>query len=803
MRQSLLRAGILALAFSARVSSQEPLLPATGVSSGLAVHLGTTDGELEATLAAGGKMLVHGLALEDGALAASRHTLQARGLYGLASVEKGGLDSLPYADNLAALVVADTSLKGFSDREVMRVLRPEGVALLRKDGRWTTLRKPRPREMDDWTHFDYGPEGNGVSHDRLIRPATHVQWSFGAQPVALGGNPAGYRVFTGFRVSGSRAFFEWADGADKKARETFYSARDAFSGLPLWTQGEKVSSGRKEWQFVARGDRLYTYLEARGPLVALDAGTGRTVLTYDQGGRLTDEPELTTLRVLDGAVVETAGDTLYVMDAATGALRWKHAEEGRLLLFTSAAPAEGKVFAVVAEDRKLGGFGRWPFIKAIAIVCLDLATGKPRWRNVDVAGSDIGQLVYADGALAIFGAGAIGGSKEPTIGRIDASSGKLLWHTTFKTAYNRFGYNLLVRDGTLYYADAWRIYALDAQTGTETRPFDDGGYNMRCNRFSATDDWLIYGYVALVDRSWGGVYQSVTRGGCAQGMVPANGMMYFTPQACRCFTMLRGHLALSSEPLRGPLPDSERLDRGPFPAEPIPEKAARLPDGPVAADWTRPPRSLLGRSLGEEGGGLETEPVHADGRAYVARIHEHRMEARDASGRVLWCVTAGARITGPPLVRDGFVYFGSHDGCVYAVRATEGRVAWRFRAAPYERKYVANSQLESSWPVFGVTIHEGLLCFSAGLHPEVGGGIYAYGVDPASGELKWKKTIRKDPFPLEGTSKRPMPVVPNRILNDALRSEGGDLVLPGLSFSPRTTDEELKAKIEAPIPKRK
>jgi len=799
----LLRAGLLAVLLSSGLSSQEDLLREAGVTGGLAVHLGATDGDLEASLAKGGRMLVHGLALDDAALAASRGTLQARGVYGLASVEKGILDPLPYADNLAALVVADASLRGFSEREVLRVLRPEGVALLRRDGRWTKRSKPRPKEMDDWTHFDYGPEGNGVSHDRLIRPATHVQWSFGAQPVVLGGNPAGYKVFTGFRVSGSRAFFEWTDGAEKKTRETFYSARDAFSGLPLWSLGEKVSAARKEWQFVARGDRLYTFLEARGPLVALDAGTGKLALTYDQGGRLTAEPELTTIRVFDGTVVESAGDSLYTMEAATGALRWKYSEEGRLLLFTTSAPADGKVFAVVAEDRKLGQFGRWPFIKAVAVVCLDLATGKLLWRNVDVAGSDIGQLVYADGALAIFGSGAIGGSKEPTIGRIDASSGRLLWHTTFKTAYNRFGYNLLVRGGTLYYADAWRIYALDAQTGTETRPFDDGGYNMRCNRFCATDDWLIYGYVALVDRSWGGVYQSVTRGGCAQGTVPANGLMYFTPQACRCFTMLRGHLALSSEPLREPLPDTERLDRGPFPVEPVPQKEGRLPDGPVAADWTRPPRALLGRSLGEEGGGLETEPVVAGGRTYVARIHEHRMEAREASGRVVWSVTAGARITGPPLVRDGFVYFGSHDGWVYAVREAEGRLAWRFRAAPYERKYVANNQLESSWPVFGVTIHEGLLCFSAGLHPEVGGGIHAYGVDPASGDLKWKKTIRKDPFPLEGASKRPPPVVPNRILNDALRSEGGDLVLPGLTFNPRTTEEELKAKIEAPVPKRK
>src|SRR5689334_4940484 len=101
----LLLAGFGPLLLSTGLSSQENLRRKAGVTSGLAVHLGTTDGELEASLAVDGRMLVHGIAFEDGALAASRRTLQARGLYGLASVEKGTLDRLPYADNLVNLLV--------------------------------------------------------------------------------------------------------------------------------------------------------------------------------------------------------------------------------------------------------------------------------------------------------------------------------------------------------------------------------------------------------------------------------------------------------------------------------------------------------------------------------------------------------------------------------------------------------------------------------------------------------------------------------------------------------------------------
>ena len=80
---------------------------------------------------------------------------------------------------------------------------------------------------------------------------------------------------------------------------------------------------------------------------------------------------------------------------------------------------------------------------------------------------------------------------------------------------------------------------------------------------------------------------------------------------------------------------------------------------------------------------------------------------------------------------------------------------------------------------------------------------FVYGVEPATGSLKWKKLIRKGPVVLEGTKKRPPPVVPNRVLSGALRSEGGSLILPGLSFEPTTTDDDLRSKLEVPAPKKK
>jgi outer membrane protein assembly factor BamB len=821
-------------ALGAEAATGDKIIEATGICAGLAVHLGTTDGALEIHLAGGGRMLVHGLALDGASLAAARQAIRAKGLYGLASVEKAAaLDPLPYAENLVNLLVADLDALGPKAPpmpEILRVLAPGGAAFLGKGGAWTRTVKPRPKEMDDWTHFDYGPEGNAVSHDALVRPATFVQWTVGVQTIKLGGNPAGFRVYTSTRVAGGRVFFEWG-AAEKGKRENWYDGRDAFNGLPLWSV-KNTAGGRKDWQFVAGPGRLYAFLEDRGPLVALDAETGRVVRTFDQGGRLAEPSHGTALRLCGGTLLETSGNALYALDAASGALKWKYVEDKGNLFFPSATAKDGRVFAAVAEAVTRGS-ARWPVAKASAIVCLDLASGKPVWRCTEIDGFYVGQLVYDNGSLALFGSGAIGGGEEPFIGNLRASDGKLLWHATYQKKYNRFGYNLLVRDGAIYYADAWRLYAHAMQTGEETRPFDDGGYNMRCNRLTATDAYFIYGFGTFVDRAWRGTFPSISRGGCAMGGFPANGLMYYTPNACGCITEVRGHIALSSEPVREPVPDEKRLEvvdgrktagdaagdarrprqEGGMPTPPLrghvfqegdsvpgepraghatpadqasPENSGTspLPALPIAADWLRQDRAPA----------METPPVASGNGTLVAVIHEHRLEARDAAGKVRWSFTAGGRISAPPVLHDGLCLFGSHDGWVYAVRAADGSPLWRFLAAPYEHKTVAYGQLESSWPVYGVVIHGGRVCAAAGTHPEVGGGIYIYGLDPKTGRLAWKKVLRRSPVVADGKGKTT--IRPNRVLGDVLKSDGQTLSLPGLAFTPETADAELQKKVD-------
>ena len=62
------------------------------------------------------------------------------------------------------------------------MLCPNGVAIFTTDqGQLTKdkLVKPRPQEIDDWTHYLHDPSNNAVAHDSAISFLTRMQWNAG------------------------------------------------------------------------------------------------------------------------------------------------------------------------------------------------------------------------------------------------------------------------------------------------------------------------------------------------------------------------------------------------------------------------------------------------------------------------------------------------------------------------------------------------------------------------------------------------------------------------------------------------
>ena len=59
-------------------------------------------------------------------------------------------------------------LEELSADEITRVLVPNGVAYVREGTTWKKTIKPRPKNIDEWTHYLHGSDGNAVAHDDVV-----------------------------------------------------------------------------------------------------------------------------------------------------------------------------------------------------------------------------------------------------------------------------------------------------------------------------------------------------------------------------------------------------------------------------------------------------------------------------------------------------------------------------------------------------------------------------------------------------------------------------------------------------------
>ena len=89
-----------------------------------------------------------------------------------------------------------------------------------------------------------------------------------------------------------------------------------------------------------------------------------------------------------------------------------------------------------------------------------------------------------------------------------------------------------------------------------------------------------------------------------------------------------------------------------------------------------------------------------------------------ATGKAIWAFHTDGPVRLPPTAEGGNVYFGSDDGRVYCVRASDGSPVWKYRAAPADRVVPSNGKLISLWPCrTGVLVADGKAYFAASLLP--------------------------------------------------------------------------------------
>ncbi len=755
---------------AARGSEAERILEATRVTGGLVVHVGCGDGNLTAALGVSGRYLVHGLDADSANIEKAREHIRARTLSGSVSVEQWPGKHLPYADNLVNLLVSK-DLNGIPMTEVMRTLRPLGVAYLKVGGEWTRTIKAWPSEMDEWTHYLRDATGNAVARDTLVAPPRHLQWV--AKPLWCRSHEVDSGVSALVSARG-RVFYILDEGLTGVTDERLPAqwslvARDAFNGVLLWKRAlphwgwrewKKAELEGKNWatlrgqrtrspdtlakRLVAEGDRVYVTLGYRAPVSVLDAATGEIVRTCAEtsgadeilstNGTLVICVRDLPLRATTRPSSDTAAERLVAIQAETGDVLWRH--RARRIVPLSSAIEGGRVFF---NDRE-------------AIVCLDLTTGAELWRVPGKAAK--GRLWRSAHTLVAHNGVVLWLGPKKLVAR-SAETGKTLW-----TAPGAKGPgaasppDLFVAVGLVWYGRDGT--GRDPMTGEVRRTVEapnliSPGHHFRCYRSKATDRYLLWpkrGVEFLDLRAENHARHDWLRATCRLGFMPCNGLLYMPPHQCFCYpgVKLTGFNALAGRMLGGrtqPEDASTRLKEGP-----AYKTAMGDPNGADAQDWPTHRRDhtrsgsttsavpvRVDRLWHAELSGRIAQPVVAAGRLFVASVDTHTVHALDAKdGKPLWSHTAGGRVDSSPTIHQGRVLFGAADGWVYCLRAADGELVWRFRAAPEARRVVAFGQLESAWPVHGsVLVQDGIAYLAAGRSSFLDGGIYVYGLDVKTG----------------------------------------------------------------------
>jgi len=801
---------------SAQVKEAQKILSATSIKGGLVVHIGCGDGKLTAALRASDSYLVHGLDANAENVEKARKYMNSLGEYGKVSVDKLNGNRLPYTDNLINLVVAE-DLGNISMDEVMRVLCPKGVAYIKKNRTWKKMVKAWPKEIDEWTHYLHDASNNAVAHDALVGPPRHLQWI---------GKPKFARAheqlasLSASVTAGGRLFYIIDDGPRADIRmpsEWYLVARDAFNGVVLWRKPigtwadhlRRFRSGPPDLAFrlVTGDDRVYITLGIDAPVSVLDAATGdllwvykgsentrqilhirdKLVLLIDTQPQTTNQIDSEIRRGLRPAPGVRA---IVAADASSDKILWR--KEIESLVHPTLAAQGSRLFYQTQDN----------------LFCLDIDTADELWRepiDMELKGHEVGwespTLVVQDGVVYY--------ADFKQITAYSAEDGRQLWSGPAWPGYNSPP-DIFVMDDLVWTKDrqVQRI-GFDLLTGTPKKEISSvkGYMHHRCYRNKATNRFIILGNqgVQLIDVKSGEIWQNYwIRGTCQYGIMPANGLLYIPPDSCACNlkTKLNGFFALAAnrEPVRKNQKDV-RFEKGPAYGQ-VSNRASGI-RGAESEDWPTYRHdvmrsgmtkaqipSQLKRQWQVDIGGRLSSVTAAGGTVFVASVDTHTVHALDGrDGSRLWSYTVGGRVDSPPTVYKGMLLFGSADGWVYVLRASDGKLVWRFRAAPEARRTFVNGQLESVWPVHGsVLVKDDVLIVTAGRSSYLDGGIDLYRLEPETGR-QISETVIYSPDPEMGKQPREGGKEMRGLLSDILSTDGEDIYMRHMKLDFETASQ--------------
>jgi len=751
------------------------------ISAGVIVLVNADDASYNE--AAATKCIVHGLETDGKRISALRKRLHANGQYGRVSVSSFNGKTLPHIDNLVNLIAIKG--QGVFRAEAMRVLAPRGIALIKRDGSWTRAAKPLPDDIDEWRQYLRNADNNAVSRDK-VGPPERLRWTGGTR---WGRSHMSWVTVTSMLSSHGRLFtIEDLESVEyhKLPAKFHLIARDAFNGCELWRKPlkgwhetasyVKLVPTQIQRRIAVIGEKIYCTLGYTAPIGVFDAASGEQLKTF---AGTVGTAEFVYDRGVIYAIIgkpygirqSRAGDTvvLKAFDAESGARKWGKRITGYV----------GGSLAVKSDSVA--------YCTNNQVVCCNTASGRVTW-SADSPGLDVKPAKRVKGRRG-KPKGPMGGQDNlnPTLVLTDAMlycstvtsvkayglpDGKLAWTAPNVQNYMK-GSDLFIADGLVW---TGLLNGHDPKTGKIkrrlTQVMNQPMGHDRCYRNRITETYYINsktGGSDFVSLKGDGEFPAPwVRATCGLGPLPANGMLYSSPYSCSCLkgSMLTGFKALySSGRAKGEVmkiqPTSRLIKGKAYGTEPTAAAAA--------ADWPtyRNQSDRSGLTREPVAGKLKliwktklpsvpTASIIVGDTVYVAARDSHTLYALSRKdGGVLWTYTAGGRIDSPPTFHRGLLVFGSRDGWVHSVRASDGVLSWKFCDLPGRRLISADGQLESAWPVNGaVMIRKGLAYFAAGRSSFLDGGIIVYALDPLTGKVIHRRQnsgpYAKNGFPIVG-----------------------------------------------------
>ena len=680
-------------------------------------------------------------------------------------IEPGKRQSIHLGDNLADLVLVPVDSDAIPTVEILRVLRPGGVARLGD----REVIKPIPKGIDSWTHPYHSPDNNPQSRDQLARAPYLTQFLgsplFSPMPevtVAAGG-----RIF--------RACGHIAHKKNQNEQLNTLFCTNAYNGSILWTRPLTEGFMIHRNTMVATPNVLY--LADNVSCKRIDTRTGETIDEIVISHPDTDGPVWKWMALVDGTLYALVGGketpihtqpsdtpglghwpwgmweghdyadpessfgfgrTFLAIDPVSKKVLWAHREE-EPLDSRAVCMIDGRIFAYCPEK---------------FLTCLSATDGKTVWKNSDAdlleaMGPNARAQHYVTGyaTQTYMKVGAkhlfFAGPQRARLVVASTEDGRLLW------TKDRGNLQIVLRDDGIYAAGAQ-----DTDSGFKFSYDGDvlAKFTQRraCTRATGTVDSIFFrangGTVRVETATNSAKHIAPMRPPCQDGVIISDGHLYWGPWMCGCQLSTYGHVGLGPAgdfDFRPGLSDERLLVQVDDPTDIEPLDGAA--DWPACQGDSRPSmttKTAIPEAVQQKwtfqlaNSAFPTAPITACGLVFFADRTGVVYAVDAESGEQVWMSYTAGPIYFPPAYWKSRLYVGAADGRVYALEAKSGKKLWTFQAAPANQRIPVYGNLISRWPVAGgVVAEDGVVYAAAGMaHYD---GIHVYALDAITGEVKW------------------------------------------------------------------